>query len=118
MNIKFWRKQQKRSVDTGAGAGKTIQARLPSVPSQPIDVTSTNSAMQLAAVYRCVSILSGTIASLPLQVKRKKNGYFSIDCENELHSVLTRRPNKRLNSFDFMQNAIIQMVYLQLVITQ
>ena len=80
MNIKFWRKQQKRSVDTGAGAGKAIQARLPSVPSQPIDVTSTNSAMQLAAVYRCVSILSGTIASLPLQVKRKKNGYFSIDC--------------------------------------
>lgn len=110
MNIKFWRKQQKRSVDTGAGAGKAIQARLPSVPSQPIDVTSTNSAMQLAAVYRYVSILSGTIASLPLQVKRKKNGYFSIDCENELHSVLTRRPNKRLNSFDFMQNAIIQMV--------
>ena len=28
MNIKFWRKQQKRSVDTGAGAGKAIQARL------------------------------------------------------------------------------------------
>ena len=26
MNIKFWRKQQKRSVDTGAGAGKAIQA--------------------------------------------------------------------------------------------
>lgn len=76
MNIKFWRKQQKRSVDTGAGAGKAIQARLPSVPSQPIDVTSTNSAMQLAAVYRCVSILSGTIASLPLQVKRKKKRLF------------------------------------------
>lgn len=109
MNIKFWNKQ-KRSTDPGAEVGKAIQTRLPSIPSQPIDVTSTNSAMQLAAVYRCVSILSGTIASLPLQVKRKKNGYFSIDCENELHGVLTRRPNKRLNSFDFMQNAVMQMV--------
>jgi phage portal protein BeeE len=76
MNIKFWRKQQKRSVDTGAGAGKAIQARLPSVPSQPIDVTSTNSAMQLAAVYRCVSILSGTIAHCRCRLRERKTVIF------------------------------------------
>lgn len=109
MNLKFWNKQN-RSIDTSVGVEKTVQPRLPAVPSQPIDVTSTNSAMQLAAVYRCVSILSGTIASLPLQVKRKANGYFSPDGKHELHKLLTRRPNSRLNSYDLMQNAVIQMV--------
>lgn len=109
MNIKFWNKQ-KRSIDTGAGNEKALHPRLPSLPSQPIDVTSTNSAMQLAAVYRCVSILSGTIASLPLQVQRKASGYFTTDESNELHRLLRRRPNRRLNSYDLMQNAVIQMV--------
>lgn len=75
MKLDFWKKQ-KRSMNEGVG--KTIQSRLPSLPTQPIDVTSTNSAMQLAAVYRCVSILSGTIASLPLQVKRKKTAIFQL----------------------------------------
>lgn len=109
MNLKFWNKQE-RSVDTSVNHEKTVQPRLPSIPSQPIDVTSANSAMQLAAVYRCVSILSGTIASLPLQVKRKADGYFSVDGKHELHRLLTRKPNRRLNSYDLMQNAVIQMV--------
>lgn len=110
MNLKFWNTKQERSVDMSVNHEKTVQPRLPSIPSQPIDVTSANSAMQLAAVYRCVSILSGTIASLPLQVKRKADGYFSVDGKHELHRLLTRKPNKRLNSYDLMQNAIIQMV--------
>lgn len=111
MNIKLWNfRKQRRSIDMSMGSGKTLYSRLPSLPSQPIDVTSTNSAMQLATYYRCVSILSGTIASLPLQIKRKKNGYFSTDESHELHRLLTRRPNSRLNSYDLMQNSIIQMV--------
>lgn len=105
MKLQFWPKR-KRSLETGG----TIYPRLPSLPSQPIDVTSTHSAMQLAAVYRCVAILSGTIASLPLEIKRKSNGYFSVDEKHELHSLLRRRPNRRLNSYDMMQNAIVQMV--------
>lgn len=105
-------KEIKRSLDTSNSSttGKTVNARLPSLPSQPIDVYSANSAMQLAAVYRCVSILSGTIASLPLQIKRKQDGYFAVDEKNELYGILTRRPNSRQNSFDMIQNAIIQMV--------
>lgn len=105
MNFKFWSKQ-KRSI----GENVPIHPRLPSLPSQPVDVTSTNSAMQLAAVYRCVAILSGTIASLPLDIKRKVNGYFSADEGHELYNLLRRRPNRRLNSFDMMQNAVVQMV--------
>ena len=45
--------------------------------------------MKLATVYRCVSILSGSIASLPLQVKRKKNGVFMVDGASELNYLLS-----------------------------
>lgn len=89
---------------------QNVNTRLPSVPSQPINVNSSNGAMQLAAVYRCVSILSGTIASLPLIVKRNQGEYFAPDRKNELYNLLTRRPNQRQNAFDLIQNAIIQMV--------
>lgn len=106
-------KAQKRAIEPIAepvAENQNVNTRLPPVPSQPINVNSSNSAMQLAAVYRCVSILSGTIASLPLIVKRNQGEYFAPDRKNELYNLLTRRPNQRQNAFDLIQNAIIQMV--------
>lgn len=87
-----------------------VNTHLPALPSQPIDVRSNNQAMKLSAAYRCTSILSGTIASLPLVIKRKKDGYFSPDEENELYGLLTRMPNRRMNSFEFMRNMVIQII--------
>lgn len=87
-----------------------INTRLPSLPGQPIDVHNSNQAMKLSAAYRCTSILSGTIASLPLIIKRKKDGYFSPDEENELYSILTRMPNRRMNSFELVRNMVVQIV--------
>ena len=87
-----------------------INTRLPSLPGQPIDVHNSNQAMKLSAAYRCTSILSGTIASLPLIIKRKKAGYFSPDEENELYSILTRMPNRRMNSFELVRNMVVQIV--------
>lgn len=104
---------QKRAIESAAepvAENQNANFRLPSVPSQPINVNSADSAMQLATVYRCVSILSGTIASLPLLIKRNQGNYFATDRKNELYNILTRRPNQRQNAFDLIQNAIIQMV--------
>ena len=100
--------EQKRSIDEPDE--NRVYQRLPPVPQQPISVESSDSAMRVAAVYRCVSILSGTIASLPMIVKRNTDGYFAPDPKNELHHLLTRRPNGRQNAFDMIQNAIIQML--------
>ncbi|MBF0577732.1 phage portal protein [Dysgonomonas sp. GY617] len=78
--------------------------------SREINVTSPNLAMKISAVYRCVDILSGSIASLPLQLKVKKEGVFQIAENNTLNYLLTVKANQRQNAFDMMQNAIIQMV--------
>lgn len=105
-------KKQERALDTGTNTDKNaaVNARLPTLPSQPIDVRSNDQAMKLSAAYRCTSILSGTIASLPLIIKRKKTDYFSPDVENELYSLLTRMPNRRMNSFEFMRNMVVQIM--------
>lgn len=109
MNISFnleFGRSQKRAIDANA-EGSEVNPRLPSVPRQPVNVYSNDQAMKLSAAYRCTSILSGTIASLPLIVKRKKDGYFSPDEENELYGLLTRMPNRRMNSFEFVRNMVV-----------
>lgn len=82
------------------------------VVRQTPTVTGPEMAMKLATVYRCVSILSGSIASLPLQLKRKRNGVFMVDESSNLNYLLTVAPNSRQTAFELMRNAIIQMVNL------
>lgn len=76
---------QKRSGEPGKDA--VISPSLPKIPNQPINVYSTDQAMKLSAAYRCTAILSGTIASMPLLIERKSNGYFSLDEQHELYRL-------------------------------
>lgn len=100
----------KNAIIRSLGLGNYINTNFSSLPSQPINVNSTDTAMKLSAAYRCTAILSGTIASLPLQYKRKKNGVFVPDEKETLYRLLTRRPNNRMSSFEFIRNMVILMV--------
>lgn len=81
-----------------------------------MQVTTANSAaspttaMKLATVYRCISIVSGTVASLPLQIKKKAAGYWSVEETGRLATLLALKPNERQTSFDLVRNAVIQML--------
>ena len=81
-----------------------------------IQVTTANgaasptTAMKLATVYRCISIVSGTVASLPLQIKKKAAGYWSVEETGRLATMLALKPNERQTSFDLVRNAVIQML--------
>jgi len=99
--------QQRGYFDTVVTADVTVSnVSTPAVST----VTGPETAMKLATVYRCTSILSGSIAALPLQMKRKKNGYFSVYEGSKANYLLTKRSNRRQNSFELMRNAIIQTV--------
>lgn len=78
--------------------------------SAPVTVSSPEAAMRLAAVYRCTSILSGSIASLPLELLRKKNGVFMPDEAEPLNYLLKFAPNARQTAYELMRNAVVQMV--------
>lgn len=75
-------------------------------------VSGSYQALCIATVYRCVSVLGGAVASLPLRyMKRGVNGVFSEQVGSRLSYLLTVRPNPRYNAFDFWNRAA-QMVHL------
>ena len=109
-SLKFW----KRKTDT-APVEEPVKERgyFESVASPDVTVRNIAAkaqtvegpemAMKLATVYRCVSILSGSIASLPLQLKRKKNGVFMVDEASELNYLLSVAPNSRQTAYEMIR---------------
>lgn len=74
------------------------------------EVRTADQAMRISAVYRCVDILSGTIASMPLQVGRKRAGIYLVDEEHELAQIFDGVANSRQTMYELMRNAIIQIL--------
>lgn len=66
-------------------------------------------ALKLSAVFRCTQILSGTIASIPLNLKRKNGDVFSV-FNNKLNTLFTCSPNQHFNAFDFKKEIVIRTV--------
>lgn len=60
-------------------------------------------ALKNSAVMRSVDLISGALAMLPLQVKRRGNGVPSLAEDHPLHRVLMLRPNGWQSPFQFKQ---------------
>lgn len=112
------------STDTTSTA-TSAQAFINAGGNIPISVNGgvCTEPMKIATVYRCVDILSGSIASLLLQPMRytnggvnevtgEKEGFFKVDQTNDLYTLLTVCPNSRMTSFEFMKN-LVSLVLLQ-----
>ena len=64
-------------------------------------ITSSNQAMSIAAVYRCVKLLSDSVAQLPLRyMKRSGDIYVEELMERNLHYFLTVQPCRSMSAFD------------------
>lgn len=75
-------------------------------------VSGSYQALCIATVFRCVTVLGGTVASLPLRFMRKgSNGVFEDQKGSRLSYLLTVRPSPQYNAFDFWNRAA-QMVHL------
>jgi len=73
------------SVRTGAGVRVTADA-----------------AMRIAAVYRCVSLISGQFASLPFCLfRRQSDGTKKVITDHWLHRVFGKRANERQNAMEW-----------------
>ena len=103
----FWDKfrgKKKRSIVSPPVLQVTVNGKTYTV------ATTTNSGMMLAAVWRCVDIVSSTVASLGIDIERRVGRYWQVDESNPLELVLRLRPNDRVNSFDFWKAAVVEML--------
>lgn len=74
-------------------------------------ITAPSEALKNSIVYRGISILSDSVASVPIKVYHKdKSGYFVEDLQHPLYKLLTISPSVRYTSYEFFENIIIQLL--------
>lgn len=75
------------------------------------EAVNDQSALGLSAVWACVNLLSGTIATLPLMVYRPVGGERQVDRANPLYRVLHDSPNFDQTAVDFWEfiNASLEL---------
>lgn len=77
--------------------------------AEPVRVHGSQMALTIATVYRCVKILSESVAALPLWHERRTGGIFR-KCEDALSVFLTMQPNEWQTAFDFMKQLVQQVL--------
>jgi len=102
--LDFLKSKKNRSIAVPTLLQVTINGQ-----TYTIDTTTTGG-MKLAAVWRCVDIVSGTVASLGIDIERRIGKYWQVDTSHPLELVLRLKPNERVNSFDFWKAAIVEML--------
>lgn len=72
---------------------------------------STNKSLLLSAVYRCVEVISDSVAQLPLEpYKIDKNGYRLKYKEHPTYNILNKEPNPRMSRFTFMKALMVSVL--------
>lgn len=72
---------------------------------------STNKSLLLSAVYRCVEVISDSVAQLPLEpYKIDKDGYKLKYKEHPTYNILNKEPNPRMSRFTFMKAMMISVL--------
>ena len=76
-----------------------------------VSVKNPNLALTNSVIYRGISILTDSVASIPLDIYRKnKNGYWATDDKSTLHNILTRTSNKRQTIYELLEGCVMQLL--------
>lgn len=90
------------------------RAVMPSFISNALSYNSssnfnTSKSLELSAVYRCVNLISSTIASLKLELFEVKDGYqYRVD--NTLSNLLSHEPHPKMGAYNFFSLIVQQML--------
>lgn len=74
------------------------------IPTTSGMVVNEQTAMRISVVYRCVSLIAGTIASLPCEVYRYKGGKSELAEDHPVYWLLHDEPNPLMTANTFWKN--------------
>ena len=74
------------------------------IPTTSGMVVNEQTAMRISVVYRCVSLIAGTIASLPCEVYRYKGGKSELADDHPVYWLLHDEPNPLMTANTFWKN--------------
>lgn len=73
--------------------------------SEPEYVSSADKALTLSTVYRCITLLSESVANLPLRIEHNEGGIWRV-INHDLAWLLGVQPNEWTSAFDFWKQAV------------
>jgi HK97 family phage portal protein len=98
--LRFFKRETKADVATGAArTGAT-----------PLFVYGGTAAMSIATVFRCVKLLSESVANLPLQFLKRKDGIFVDAGNTRLDYLLNVQPDVAVNAFEFWRQVVQEIL--------
>lgn len=71
---------------------------------------TASEALGVATAYRCVRLLSDSVAGLRLQYMRLRDGRYQEDQSSPLHYLLTVQPQPEMSAFDFWSRTVQLML--------
>lgn len=101
MNLKFWKKQKVEERDLASTFGDYLMYN--SFPAY-----TNNKALLISTVYRCVEVISDSVAQLPLEpYKIDSSGYKLKFTNHPTYRLLNAEPNSRMTRFTFIKTLIV-----------
>lgn len=71
---------------------------------------SSTPALCISTAYRCVRLLSESVANLPILYKRQRAGVYETVTTGTVPYLLTVKPDITMNAFDFWRQVIIELL--------
>lgn len=100
--LNYFRRETATKSDVTSSAART--------GATPLFVYGGQTAMCIATVFRCVKLLSESVANLPLQYVRRRDGVFA-DVDNQrLDYLLNVQPDYAVNAFDFWRQVVQELL--------
>ena len=103
MNFKFWKKNKPEERASAVFGDYLLYNTASSY--------ANNKAMLLSAVYRCVEVISDSIAQLPCEPYRIDSDGCKIKfTKHPTYNLLNREPNHNMSKFTFMKTMVVSML--------
>jgi HK97 family phage portal protein len=97
---KFFKRSEEPAADTTTSY----------IPGRIAGAINAHTALNLSTVYRCVEILSNSVAQLPVQPYHVQNGKKRIMYEHPTYKLLAYNPNRRMSKFTFFKQLVVDML--------
>ena len=103
MNFKFWKKNKPEERASAVFGDYLLYNTASSY--------ANNKAMLLSAVYRCVEVISDSIAQLPCEPYRIDSDGCKIKfTKHPTYNLLNREPDQNMSKFTFMKTMVVSML--------
>lgn len=100
--LSYFRRETAAKSDVEPSAART--------GATPLFVYGGQMAMSIATVFRCVKLLSESVANLPLQYVKRKDGVFADANNPRLDYLLNVQPDYAVNAFDFWRQVVQELL--------